>query len=390
MFLPENLEIDLFSTFGEAEGAWRAFERDAAFYAFQSFDWLSTWHKHIGEADAVEPAIVLVRYPLAAPLMLLPFGVRKTGGCRVLCWMGGKVTDYHGPLIDRPKAELLTPELFLKLWKRIREALPRHDAIRLEKQPADIEGIPNPFLALSAKPNASSAHATRLGADIDAFIASKASGKRRWQMRRKADKLSELGEIAVAHPTAPAEIDRVLEALFVDKGRSYNEMGVENIFDKPEYRAFYREMAHRHAASGFVDLSALTLDGKVIASHWGVVHRARYYFLMPAYADGEISRFSPGVQLLRHLFEWAMARHVQVFDFTIGDEAYKAMWCESELSLFDYVGAANVRGAPYSAALVAYLGLKRTIKRSPKLWRGFEAVRSRLRLGPGPSSGGGS
>src|SRR3990167_6104213 len=50
----------LYESFEAAEPVWRDFEARAAGTAFQSFDWLSIWHRHVGERLGIEPAIAVV------------------------------------------------------------------------------------------------------------------------------------------------------------------------------------------------------------------------------------------------------------------------------------------------------------------------------------------
>ncbi|MEQ8951267.1 MAG: hypothetical protein RIE76_12285, partial [Parvibaculum sp.] len=49
--------ITIYESFEAAEPVWRAFEPRAAGTAFQSFDWLSAWHRTVGGATGVAPAI---------------------------------------------------------------------------------------------------------------------------------------------------------------------------------------------------------------------------------------------------------------------------------------------------------------------------------------------
>jgi CelD/BcsL family acetyltransferase involved in cellulose biosynthesis len=46
-------------------------------------------------------------------------------------------------------------------------------------------------------------------------------------------------------------------------------------------------------------------------------------------------------------------RGFRVFDFTIGDEPYQRDWCETELTLFDHISVATLRGALVAVPLLA-------------------------------------
>src|SRR5689334_14511019 len=56
-----GLMLSVHSELAAVEHAWRAFEATAALTAFQSFDWLACWQRHIGSRRGTRPAVVLGR-----------------------------------------------------------------------------------------------------------------------------------------------------------------------------------------------------------------------------------------------------------------------------------------------------------------------------------------
>ena len=120
--------ITLYESFEAAEPVWREFETHAAGTAFQSFDWLSAWYRHVGRELGVTPAIAVVTRQ-GAPLMLAPLGIERRFGLSLLVWMGGRLADYKGPLLA-PDFEARLDVEFATLWRQIRRALPRHDLVR--------------------------------------------------------------------------------------------------------------------------------------------------------------------------------------------------------------------------------------------------------------------
>src|SRR5207244_11817404 len=121
----------------------------------------------------------------------------------------------------------------------------------------------------------------------------------------------------------------------------------------------------------------------------GLTFRDCYYHILASYDDGEVSRFGPGAAHLRELLRYAIARGLQRFDFTIGDEPYKRDWCESEQRLYDYSAATTWRGWPSAALSLAWRRLKRAIKQTAPLWNAVARVRSALaalRTKPAPAA----
>ncbi|MGD2047616.1 MAG: GNAT family N-acetyltransferase [Gemmatimonadota bacterium] len=375
------METIVYRSLDEAETAWRDFEATAECWPFQSFDFVSAWHRTIGRAKGVEPCIALVVDSNDTPVMLLPLGLEKRGPFRRLSWLGGRMADFKGPLLARDLGEGVTGGQFEKTWDAIRKALPAHDFVVFDAQPDVIGTQRNPFATLSKRLHPSASHYTLLEGDFDSFLASKRSGKSRWRMRRKYRLLEELGEVEFVVPTTDAEIESIMWAVFEQKSRVYRELGVRNLFAEPECREFCLSLAKSSSPGGLAHLSALKLDGEIIAAHWGLVFRRRFYFLFPSYAEGDIQRLSPGVSLLQHLFQWCFEHGVQAFDFTAGDEQYKERWCDRELELYCHFQATSLPGLAPAGVSSAATAVKGVIKRSEVLWPVAERVRSALGRG---------
>ena len=56
-----------------------------------------------------------------------------------------------------------------------------------------------------------------------------------------------------------------------------------------------------------------------------------------------MSKYGPGAAHMHDLMRYAIERGCGAFDFTIGDERYKAEWCEGQITLYDPVSAATLR-----------------------------------------------
>ena len=123
-------------------------------------------------------------------------------------------------------------------------------------------------------------------------------------------------------------------------------------------------------------ISRLDVGAIPAAVNLGLTYRGCYYHLLASYDDGDVSRFGPGAAHLHDLMHQAIDRGFGVFDFTIGDERYKRDWCDTELTLYDYIAAATWRGALIATPLLAAKRVKRWIKQTPAVWNAFSAVRA--------------
>lgn len=363
-----NFKIAVFHSFDDVESLWRTVEKTGDCFAFQTFDWLKNWYAFIGKETGLQLCIVTVEYPSGQPLILLPLGIQRRCFVSCLVWLGGDLSDYHGPLLSKDYSNSLVAVPFDKLWSDIRTRLPPHNAVDLQKQPEFIGGQKNPFLCLPRTPHPSSAHFTQLVGPIDSFIKSKRSNRWIQGLRRKQRRLQGLGELEFIVATKEQDIERFLSEMISQKAMSYNEMGVVNLFKKQGYLDFFYHMSRHYHDNSFVQLCALTLNNQILATHWGLIYKKRFYHLFPAYARNEFTRYSPGIILFRNMFKWGIEHGIEISDFTVGDEPYKYDWCDHELRLYDHLKATTARGLLYVAPVKLQRLLKRKIKQTPILF----------------------
>src|SRR5262249_17765557 len=94
-----GLILSVHSELEAIEHDWRALGQTAAATAFQSFDWLATWQRHIGSRRGTRPAVVLGRNAGGDPLFILPLAIERRRLVRQLRWLGSDLCDYNAPLI---------------------------------------------------------------------------------------------------------------------------------------------------------------------------------------------------------------------------------------------------------------------------------------------------
>src|SRR6185437_5218424 len=116
--LEDGCALAVYDSLAAVESIWREFEGTADCTAFQTFDWLSAWQRHIGARDGFNPAIVIARDPVGTILFILPLAIHRTGGIRELVWLGSALCDYNAPLLAKDFAQRLEPSEFISLWKK--------------------------------------------------------------------------------------------------------------------------------------------------------------------------------------------------------------------------------------------------------------------------------
>jgi CelD/BcsL family acetyltransferase involved in cellulose biosynthesis len=378
-----GLVVDAYTDLAAIEIDWKGFEPRADGTVFQTFDWLATWQRHIGSQRRIVPAIVLGRDADRAILFLLPLGIETRGFLRRLTWLGSDLCDYNAPLLAPGFAENGPSARFGSLWQDIVAMLRtrlRFDFVDLQKMPASIGARQNPFLDLQVLAHPSHAHVATLGRDWEAFYAAKRSASTRKRERRQRKQLEQFGNVRMVEVRDPPEVIRALDTLMAQKSRALAQMGAEDLFSRPGYRAFFHAVATHPAMRDVVQVTRLDVGSSPAALSVGLACRDCYSLVLSSYRDGEISRFGPGRAHLNELLRHAIERGFRLFDFTIGDEPYKRDWSDIELRIYDYLAPVTIKGSVAAAAATGFRRTKRLIKRTPILWRAFSKLRSLLGL----------
>jgi CelD/BcsL family acetyltransferase involved in cellulose biosynthesis len=378
-----GLMLSVHSELAAIEPEWRAFAATAASTAFQSFDWLARWQRHIGSRGGTQPAVVLGRNAAGDLLFILPLAIERRLLVHQLRWLGGDLCDYNAPLLDARLRAHLGADGFAPLWRDILALLRtsprfRFDLIDLRQMPETVGREVNPFVDLAVTLHPSGAHIATLADDWEKFYAAKRSAATRKRERGKLKRIAEHGAIAYADGGDGIDAGHTMDVLIAQKGRALTRMGVENFLARPGYREFFLDLATDPALAGFVHVGRMSVGPTVAATSFGLVHRDCYCLMLSSYDDGELARFGPGRAYLHELMRRAIGRGLAYFDFTVGDESYKREWSDVELRLYDHTAPATLRGLPVAAAMAGYRRAKRLIKQTPLLWRLFSKARTAL------------
>ncbi len=353
-FAPD-VSLSIHTRFETVADEWRAFQRIAECTGFQTFEWLTTWHSHVGQRGEITPVIVIGRFADDRIAFIAPLGLDRRRSAWRLCWLGEDLCDYNAPLLARDFAQRVTADHFRALWQVLRQRLRsdpqlRYDWIDFEKMPQTVGVQTNPFTYLAVKPNANSAHITQLGADWETFYRDRRSSATRRRDRTKRKRMEQFGAIHFATASEPDELQRTLATLWRQKKLIFAHKGIGDMFARPGYREFFADFASNPDSREMAHVSRIDVGENCAAANFGVVFGDCYYHVLSSYCDGELTRFGPGTLHLRELLAYAIQRGLRLFDFTIGDEPYKLEWSDLRLKLYDYGAAASVRGWPLHCA----------------------------------------
>jgi CelD/BcsL family acetyltransferase involved in cellulose biosynthesis len=367
--LSADVRLSLHHNIAELEQEWRELEGQADGTAFQTFDWLSAWQRHIGTREGVLPAIVIGRHR-AQILFILPLALQP-GILRRVVWLGAFLNNCNAPLLARNFSEIISPTQFPLLWRKVVHILRselRHDLIDLGKIPETVGMQANPLLALRVTPHANDTYLTRLSGTWDEFYAGKRSSSWRKTDAKKRRRLTKFGEVEFATTDKAGDVEQTLDTLIEQKKSLYAWLGVSDIFERPGYRDFFLDLASNPVYRGLVHLSSVKVGSMIAAVSFGLTFHGNYDYVLAGHCGGELEACSPGTIHLQELMRYFLERGFKTFDFNIGDAPYKREWCDRELKLYDYVAPATGQGWAIAFAVRKARALKRFIKRSPSIW----------------------
>jgi CelD/BcsL family acetyltransferase involved in cellulose biosynthesis len=367
--------VELHRNLAAVEPAWRALEQAGVLSPYQRYDWMTAWQHHAGEAAGVVPLIVVGLDRRSEPVFLWPLGYDPGAKIRAGYFLGGKHANFNfGPW--RRDAGFSAGELSDAL-ARLHALAPELDALALVNQPVSWEGMRNPLLALPHQASPSEGFRLPLSGGSAAVLARAYSSNTRARLRNKERKLQALPGYRYARAQTQNDVDRYLEAFFVQKAERLAAQGIDNVFSEPGVQGFLREACLNGLTAGkpLVELHVLNSESGVLALFGGVCDGRRFSGMINSIRMGEHVKHSPGLILLNHLVSDCADRGLIMFDLGVGEAEYKALLCDETEPLFDSFIALSPRGRLLAPALALKARAKRMIKRSPLLWRLVQRLR---------------
>jgi CelD/BcsL family acetyltransferase involved in cellulose biosynthesis len=144
-------------------------------------------------------------------------------------------------------------------------------------------------------------------------------------LRRRHRRLSEMGAVAVLREDGRGDVDTVLREFIALEAAGWKGRAGTALARDDRLVSFYQRWVHEAAGRGALAVRALTLDGRAVAMHLGLVHRGTYYLPKTAY-DEELGSVSPGQLLHGEVLAECRARGLRELDFLGPDMEWKRDW----------------------------------------------------------------
>ncbi len=344
---------------------------------FLTWEWISTWWKHLGGKRRL---LLLTardgdRLVAIAPLALRPASAADVPPVACLEFLAdGTIGSDHLDLIVRRGREAEVARLFAEVLGE------RASMVSLGRVRSGSSAMQAVSLALRSQGWAVTATrgevcpvVRRPEAGWTEYLAGLGS-EHRYAFRRKVKKLSQSFDVALQIARSDEGRREALHLLIDLHQRRWRDRGRSEAFCSPEQIAFHQELSALALQNGWLRLFILRLDGVGVAALYGFHYRRRFYFYQSGF-DPDLKRMSVGLVLMGMAIKHAFDEGVDEFDLLHGDEAYKFHWTKEARQLVRLeIYPPGVRGALYRSAVL----LTRTARR---------LARSVLRPEPMPGAG---
>ncbi len=338
------MKIKIFQDFEDIKEEWLHLETCSDITPFQTYIWLDNWQRIVGlPIYKIKPTLVAI-YKHDLIEAIFPLGIRKAGPINILEWLGGPNSDYMVPIVKK-NSEIFNSEFF-PIWDQIKSSL-NFDILKLSMQPSHIGEKKNPFFHFLDSKFMMNSYQSQLSDDWQEFKLVNISKKVLADSRRQRRRLSQIGELEFKIYDDEVGISQVIDTMIVQKKRRYKEKEGWDMFQVPEFQQFYKHLPKNLNVDNSIHCSALLLDKKLIACHWGLLNKDTLFYIMPTHEGGEFAKYSAGKLLLEELLEWCSLNGIQYFDFTGGEEPYKKIWTNRSFELSEAVESKSLIGYIY-------------------------------------------
>lgn len=351
---------------GAGLAGYAQFCASALFAPAQSASWVSNWATATG-ADMV----VAMMACDARPALSLALEVVRHGPFKVARFAGGRHANGNFAATDPQFLPAIDGTAIRAMFKAIAKARPDIDLISLERLLPNLDGVANPLAVLPGFPSPNLALAVDLDGGFDALL-SRASGKRkRKKHRSQTRKFEAVGTFRRVEARTREEVDRLLDAFLEMKEVRFAKMGIANVFGDRQVRDFFRALftdALAEEKPPFL-LHGLDVAGKLRAITGSSRSGKRLICEFGAIAEDDLAFTSPGDFLFFDNIQEACELGFDVYDFSVGDEPYKRLWCNIEVQHFEVLAPLTLKGQVLATGLRQGARAKAFIKNNPTVWK---------------------
>ena len=363
----------ILTDFSEIGRLWK--DAGAIHGAPQSLAWIDNWRAFVN-ADS----FVVGLFRGSTPILLVPLEAVIHKGVKIARYPGGTHANCNFPWLLKEYGSVPGCEAVRQMVGAIRKARPDIDALSLTRQLAELQGTPNPLLALERGINPNPVLAVSLDPGFDAVL-DRTNRKRKLKKHRQhGRRYEENGGWRITSARSHAETAEVLDLFFAMKAQRFRQMGISDPFADGNVRNFFNAFFREGLAKDgeLNELRFLEVGGTIRSIIGKVFGIAGPTVEFGAIAQDELMTASPGEFLFFEDISRSCDQGHSIYSFGIGDEPYKREWCDIELTIYDTLVPLSAKGKLFTALQSARNAVAGSLKRNPRLWGLAKTLRSRF------------
>jgi len=328
------------SNIADVEHVWRRFESTGIVSPGQSLDFIKAWISRFEIAP--ENQLYVTGQARGKTVALLPLKRVRRFGVDVLTWFSGAHVGCNAPLIDRELFAKLSVLERINVWRQMQRGMFGADLVYLHGVPA-FEG--EDYFAQLGRFVGQDCLYRSVFDDWQACATEQHTRSRRKHDRQQGAKLKAMGTIEFVELTeADAGVAEALATMFAQKAARFKQWGVENPFNEPRVREFYRDlMLGDNELQG--KLHVLRLNGEIIAVRYNLAHQKTMFSLISSMSEREELKYgSPGKQNVLNSIKHTFNANYTVYDMGAGYSDEKRHWCNTIVPLRTHYVALSSKG----------------------------------------------
>ncbi len=311
----------------------------AAATSFQHPVWLGSLYRDLAPKVAAEPIPVTVREQATGELLaLFPLMRIRRRGVRIVEFADLGVCDYCAPVVRNGKQQTLHDQD--DLAENVMSLIGPCDLFRIKSVRPEHAKLVEDIIGVPPLPAGFAAHEAPLEAPYDEWR-QKAFGKSRAKyIDRKRRRFDRMGNTTLELITDPASVKAAIAEL---RELRIGRFQGDPIQQEPVLQ-FYQAVAVRGCSDGYARTYRLTENGNLVGVLFGTAYRGRFSYLLIGCDYQAYSKHSPGLLMYDQIMaEWLDAGG-DIFDFTIGDEAFKGDFGTRPVQMSTFSKAVSVTG----------------------------------------------
>ncbi|MBD8552990.1 GNAT family N-acetyltransferase [Rhizobium sp. CFBP 8762] len=357
-----ELSFRLHTNFESIEHNWRQLEQMPWVSPHQSLHWCKAW-----VATHASELAILEGHSSGETHVILPLEIIQRGPFRT--------AQFIGTLHSNLNTGLFTLEHGVDLRRALKGIA---DLVILDRLPSIVADKPNPLVISGSVRNQNSAFQLTLRPTMEATLQQLNAKRRRKKFSLSQRRMQALGGYSYVIATTPEEHRGFLDAFFEQKAARFQSLDLPEVFGQESIKAFFQTLAAEN--SDLLQMNAIRLqDGSnTLVAIAGLTHKGGRTLCQFSSINETVADASPGELLFYHMIERACQTGQTVFDFGIGDQAFKRSWCTVETPHYDTVVPLTWKGHIGAALYRLRNRLLTALKTHLRLYSLIQSARRRL------------